>query len=49
VPPLDADARACLGSRLHDEQGWSDVELAERFGGITAVPEAGTGRPFLND
>ena len=34
VPALDADARACLRSRLHGERGWSDVELVERFDGI---------------
>jgi hypothetical protein len=41
VPVLDADARACLRSRLHDERGWSDVELAERFDGIATAPEGG--------
>jgi hypothetical protein len=49
VPALDADARACLRSRLHDERGWSDVELVERFDGIAAAPEAGAVRPFHSD
>lgn len=31
VPTLDDDARACLRSRLMNERGWSDAELAERF------------------
>jgi hypothetical protein len=49
VPALDADARACLRSRLHDERGWSDVELVERFDGITALPEGGARQPFHSD
>lgn len=41
VPTLDAEARACLRSRLNAERAWSEDELSERFDPIPSAMTMG--------